>query len=62
MAETGSMVENLRDGVRGFFHSQSPKEAQFHKVQPGMTTGMWRTPVADHDEEKRDGKLINANL
>ncbi len=26
------MVENLRDGVRGFFHSQSPKEAQFHKV------------------------------
>jgi hypothetical protein len=28
------MVENLRDDVRGFFHPQSPKEAQFHKVQP----------------------------
>ena len=37
MAETGSMVENLRDGVRGFFHSQSPKEAQFHKVRPVPT-------------------------
>ena len=34
MAETGSVVEILRDGVRGFFHAQSPEEAQFHKVQP----------------------------
>ena len=37
MAETGPMVGNLRDGVRGFFHSQSPKEGQFHKAQPAPT-------------------------
>jgi hypothetical protein len=37
VAETGSTVGNLRDGVRGFFHPQSPKEAQFHKVQPAPT-------------------------
>ena len=30
MAETGSIVENLRDGVRGFIHAQSPKEVRFH--------------------------------
>ena len=40
MAETGSMVENLRDGARGFFHPQSPKEAYFPKVQPAPTPKM----------------------
>jgi hypothetical protein len=34
VAATGSMVENLKDGVRGFLHAQSPEEGQFHKVQP----------------------------
>jgi hypothetical protein len=27
VAETGSVVEILRDGVRGFNHPQSPKES-----------------------------------
>ena len=43
MAETGSMVGNLSDGVRGFFHSQSLKEAQFHKVQPAPKRLWWLT-------------------
>lgn len=37
MAETGSVVEILRNLLRSFFRTQSPREAQFHKVQPAPT-------------------------
>ena len=37
VAETGSVVEILRNLLRSFFRTQSPREAQFHKVQPAPT-------------------------
>ena len=41
VAKSASMVENLRDGVRGFFHTQPPKKRSSARSSP-LRRSRWR--------------------
>jgi hypothetical protein len=50
VAESASMVENLRDGVRGFFHTQPPRK---HSSATSSPLGSSRLAPAPQNQNGR---------